>query len=343
MATETNPATDTVLIDLENMAWNGRRWPRFTTPSAVAIGVLVLAELIARVLAPGLPNPDWNFQQTDEKFAEMEALAASGTTVDTVFVGNSSVDIAFDAELFLQASGIDSFNAALNGSSMQQIEAWTTEVVVPLLQPETVIIGISSRDLNDASSSNREVFENYSTSRGRAKFLSEETLGQRVQARLASVSALVEISPFIRDPASLITQYNPDGPGTFIPPEEYSPRAIDITRTRERALNDFTVGGHEFAALERLLADLKAQGIIVVLMEMPFVEEDYLPLHPDGSEDYQEFSEMLAATTSAAGVPLIDFTQYDWTKAEFYDFNHVNSTGKVRINQLLAESLNAIG
>ena len=313
----------------------------------IVLAVLLVVELIARVLSSGLPNPDWNFPQTDRKVGQMETMAANGETADFVLIGNSSVNAAFLADELEAKSGLGSFyNAGLDGSSMRLTEDWTLNVVVPLIAPETVVIGLTSRDLNDASSSNAEVFDKYLTSRGRARFLGEETAGQRVQRALSGVSALVRISPFIRDPASLVSQYNPGGPNTgefVLPGEEYNPRSIDITRTRERALNDFSLGGIELESLTRLVDELEAQGIEVVVVEMPYVAEDYLDLHPDGLADYVDYRTVVAAFTDANGLPYIDLTDYPWTTAEFYDFLHVNSTGIEIVNTMLAEALGAVG
>ena len=229
---------------------------------------------------------------------------------------------------------------------MRQTEDWALNVVVPLLDPDTVVIGMTSRDLNDASSSNAEVFNNYLTSGGRARFLGEETNGQRVQRALSGVSALVRISPFIRDPASLITQYDPAGPATgefVLPGEEYAPRSIDITRTRERALNDFTLGGVELEAFTNLVRSLEGQGIDVIVLEMPYVAADYLDLHPNGADDYTAYRELVDGFTTTQGLPYIDLSDYPWTTAEFYDFLHVNSTGIDIVSQLLADALIQLG
>ena len=344
----TLPETDApepAVIDTEQagLASFGGLHRRGIKTVVIVLAVLLVTELIARVLASGLPNPDWNFAQTDRKVAEMQALADAGTSVDLVLLGNSSVNGAFTDQGVAAATGVERvFNAGLDGSSMRQTEDWALNVVVPLLSPETVVIGLTSRDLNDAGSSNAEVFRDYLNSRGRARFLGEETIGQRVQRALSEVSALVRISPFLRDPASLITQYDPNGPATgefVLPGEEYNPRPLDTTRTRERALNDFTLGGIELESLARLVDGLEGQGITVVIMEMPFIAEDYLELHPNGAADYAAYRDVVASFTAERDIPYIDLTTYPWTTSEFYDFLHVNSAGIEIINQLLADGL----
>jgi len=341
------PTPEPIAVDTANhtapfFSLQGRRPKAFL----IALAVILVVELIAQVLARGLPNPDWNFPQTDRKVGQMEAMAATGETADVVLVGNSSVNAAFLADDLEAESGLGSFyNAGLDGSSMRLTEDWTLNVVVPLTSPEMVVIGLTSRDLNDASASNAEVFDKYFTSRGRARFMGEDTLGQRVQRALSGVSALVRISPFIRDPASLVTQYNPGGPNTgefILPGEEYNPRPLDVTRTRERALNDYALEGIELDSLTRLVQELKSQGIEVVIVEMPYVAEDYLELHPNGVADYNDYRTVVAEFTTSQGLAYIDLTDYPWTTAEFYDFLHVNSTGIAIVNTMLAEALAAL-
>ncbi len=313
----------------------------------MVVVVFVITELVARVLAAGLPNPDWNFAQTDRKVAEMETMAAAGDTAEVVLLGNSSVNNAFlSAEIERQGGFGRTYNAGLDGSSVRQMEDWAMNVVIPLLQPETVVIGLTSRDLNDASVSNAEVFRDYLNSRGRARFLGEQTAGQRVQRKLSEVSALVRISPFLRDPASLVTQYDPTGPPTgefVLPGEDYNPRPLDITRTRERALNDYALGGIELESLDRLVTELEAAGIEVIMLEMPFIAEDWLPLHQNGAPDYEAFRAALLDFAAFRNLSFIDLTTYPWTTDEFYDFLHVNSTGIALINELLAEQLVDLG
>jgi hypothetical protein len=355
MSTSTLPSADAsdeselIVIDTDQTGpTSALRWrARGGRTALIVLAVLLMAELISRVLAGGLPNPDWNFAQTDRKVEEMQVMATAGATADVALIGNSSVNAAFVSEDLERLTGFDSFyNAGLDGAGMRQTEDWALNVVVPLTKPDVVVIGLTSRDLNDASTANAEVFDKYLNSRGRARFLDDETAGQRVQRALSEVSALVRISPFIRDPAALVTQYNPDGPDTgefVLPGEEYNPRPLDVTRTRERALNDYTLGGTELESFGRLVDALQAQGVEVVVVEMPYVAEDYLDMHPNGAADYDAYRDIVRSFTSGRSLPYIDLTDYPWTTTEFYDFLHVNSAGIAIVNQALADGLLALG
>ena len=345
-ATPPTDAPDPV-IDTDRPGLAGLLPRRPSKTALIALAVLVVAELIARFLAGGLPNPDWNFAQTDLKVKEMQALAEGDRSADVLVIGNSSVAAGFIGDELEDLLGIDTvYNAALDGSSMRQMEDWALNVAVPLTNPGVLVIGLTSRDLNDDSISNAEVFDKYLESAGRARFLGEEKIGQKVQRTLADISALVKISPFLRDPASLVSQYDPSGAndGSFqLPSDDYDTRTLDVTRTREGALNDFALGGIETEALQNLTDALEAQGIDVVIVEMPFLAEDYLPLHQNGAADYEAFHEAAVAFAESQALPYLDLTDYPWTKSEFYDFIHLNSSGIALINSMLAEQLAELG
>ena len=130
--------------------------------------------------------------------------------------------------------------------------------------------------------------------------------------------------------------------GEFVlPGEEYNPRPLDVTRTRERALNDYSLGGVELEALGRLVTQLDSLDIEVVVVEMPFVAEDYLDMHPDGVADYEAYRQLVATFTDGNDLAYIDLTDYPWTTDEFYDFLHVNSTGIAIVNAMVADALAA--
>jgi hypothetical protein len=74
-------------------------------------------------------------------------------------------------------------------------------------------------------------------------------------------------------------------------------------------------------------------------MDMPFIEEDWIPLHENGVEDYNTYRSTLLGFVESRGLDFIDMTTFGWTKDEFYDFLHVNSAGIELINAMLAEQL----
>ena len=100
--------------------------------------------------------------------------------------------------------------------------------------------------------------------------------------------------------------------------------------------------GIELESITDLVASLEEEGIIVIVVEMPYVAEDYLDLHPNGAADYDDYRAVVDTFTNAQGLAYIDLTDYPWTTAEFYDFLHVNSAGIDLLNRMLAEALVAL-
>ncbi len=317
------------------------------------LAVLVVAEVIARILSAGLADPQWNFAQTDRKVAEMSALANNGGA-EIVFVGNSAVNSDIISDVIARDTRFERvYNAGLDGSPGKLIEDWTINVVEPLLGPEVVVIGLTSRDLNDGSRSNLSVTSGYMNSAGRASFLGQEAIGQKADRFFGELFALVRIRGFLRDPVSLITQYRDDIAEERIraiddfTKQPYRNDTILINRTRERALNDYSVdaGGDQdsqVAAVVRLIDKLQARGVQVVLVEMPYSGADYLSLHTNGAADYERYRTALRSIAHATGIPLIDGTRPEWTTDYFEDFLHLNSAGANTFSAELAAELEVL-
>ena len=127
----------------------GRRRPARLAVLAL-VAVLLLGEGVARILEPYLRDvPVWGSEDLDEKVDGMVALA--GTGADAVFLGSSAVNRGFDGDLFADLTGLTTFNAAIDGSSPRLLEVFINEVVGPTLDPDIVIIGLTSRAFNDSA------------------------------------------------------------------------------------------------------------------------------------------------------------------------------------------------
>ncbi len=333
------------------VAERGTRNTRATWVTLVA--VLIVAELIARFLSAGLADPQWNFSQTDRKVAEMNAIAKGGG-VEIVFVGNSAVNSDIISGVITRDTDFEGvYNAALDGSPGVLTNDWTINVVEPLLDPDVVVIGLTSRDLNDGSRSNLRVTDGYLNSPGRALFLGQQTAGQKADRFFGELSALVRIRAFLRDPVSLITQYRDDiaeerlrGVDDFTK-EPYFNDDILINRTRERALNDFSVDptaapGTQAGAIVDLIERLQSRGAEVVIVEMPYSGMDYIALHTNGQSDYDAYHATLISIADRTGVALIDGTRPEWTTDYFEDFLHLNSAGANTFSTELAQQLEVV-
>jgi hypothetical protein len=327
----------------------GNRSSRATWITLIAF--LIVFELGARVLSAGLPDPEWNFAQTDRKVAQMEALR-NGEGAEIVFVGNSAVNSDIISDVIARDSSFDSvYNAGLDGSPGKLTQDWATTVVEPLLSPDVVVIGLTSRDLNDGSRSNLSVTDGYLNSPGRAAFLGEESNGQKADRLFSDLFAIVKIRAFLRDPVSLITQYRDDIAEERLrvmddfTRQEYFNDQILIDRTRERALNDYDTGiseGSQAAAVISTIETLQSRGVQVVVVEMPYSGDDYIDLHTNGQSDYDAYRATLQEIALTTDVPLIDGTQPDWSTDYFEDFLHLNSAAANEFSTNLAIELDAL-
>jgi hypothetical protein len=131
----------------------------------------------------------------------MQELSSEGG-VDVVFLGSSMVDVGIDPETFVENSDWAevAYNAALSSASLGLIEVWANEVVFPLLQPRVVVIGISSRELNDNGLAQQQSHDRYMESIGRAEYLGELSIKQGLELAAEDVSALYRLRKLIRVP-----------------------------------------------------------------------------------------------------------------------------------------------
>jgi hypothetical protein len=155
----------------------------------VALRLLGAAEIALRVGADRLRPPRlWHTWEAQHKVAQMDAMAARGRRASIALVGSSMTNAAVDPRQLTErlALGRPAYNAALNAAAARTIERWTLDVVVPSLRPDVVVVGLSSRELNDGGSIQRERFEAMvDSTAGRAAFGSGglsgriETVAQR--------------------------------------------------------------------------------------------------------------------------------------------------------------------
>lgn len=258
-------------------------------------GVLLVVELVARSIAPGLPvDPGkWPRIEIAQKLDQIRRYVSDGDDFDVAFVGSSMVADGLDPEAFAERSGARAYNAAFAGPSMRTITPWTLDIAEPLLQPEAVVLGIQSRELSDNGPKNITMYQKFSTSPGYRETSSNIAL--RFAGMLERISYFMRYRRAFREPSQLLS---PDGK-----------EALEATRVRlqlgpygkriqrdvpyedsehfrtslyEKMLYDFEIGGPEYAALERLYAGLKERGVRLVVVNMP-VTEGYWEAHRSSS------------------------------------------------------------
>jgi hypothetical protein len=316
--------------------------------AGIMITALLLAELAAAAVEPHLPAPQlWPTTQAAAKAAQISNLAPI-ESIDVVFLGSSVVVQGVDPIAFNNASeGLTGYNAALDGASMRSVELWAREVVFPAFDPGIVVIGVTTRDLNDGGVNQEEFFRGLEASKGLQGFRSDGGLSELLE-RLADSSALLRIRPHLRQPGKLAEQLlgrddeSDQPPGPYGAAEsqgslgyQYSDAWRDLWRNRH--FNDYAIGQSEWEALQRIVGAAEDEGRQVIVVEMP-VHDDYLDLQPDGEAGLSNAHALLAEIESRPLVELVSLT--DVFQPEFFrDPAHLNEAGAELLGIALADHL----
>lgn len=279
--------------------------------------VLLAVEMASRLIAPSLPiDPGkWPRVEIAQKLEQMRSLSENGEQVDVLFVGSSMMAGGIDPVRFTEASGISSYNAAFAGPSLRSVTPWTLDIVVPLLEPEVVVVGVQSRELSDNAIKNIKFLETFLASPGYRETAS--TIAARVGGRLERLSAFLKNRRVLREPSQLLETdlgdplagvevrrtlgprgRRDDGPATY-----HGGKFFRRT-LYEKTLKDFEIGGPELAALRELEEGLSERGIRLVLLSTP-VTEDYWASHEDPVGDRLEYWRVIGDFAETHGLTLI--------------------------------------
>lgn len=314
----------------------------------IAAAALVVAELGVRAASGSLPQPlRWQDWEAQNKVTAMEALSARGGA-SVAFVGSSMMNAAIDPVAFASGARLDrpAFDAALNGADVRTLEAWTLGVVVPLLRPRVVVIGLSSRELNDRGRNQQQQYDLFLRSPDGRRAAGEEGPADTVRRWAERASYLIRYRTVLRRPfdgspgGGSAPGAEVDAFGTlrgivrFAAPR-YIVGADFRRRTTDQVLNDFSIGGVQSAALARLLNGLERRGITPVVVTMP-VSADAIAMHPRGAPDYQRALTALRDFLRARSVHTIDLADAFPGTTLFSDPFHLTARGRQRFTDLVA-------
>jgi hypothetical protein len=312
---------------------------------AVVLLVLVLAEVGARAFSPYLPEAlVWSTESTQVKVAQMDRLARRHGCVDLAFVGNSMTRDAIDPPTYTASDPQHrtAYNAALDAATPALLERWTLEEVEPRIHPATVVLGLSSFDLNDNARIAASALDSY-----RSATLSRDDIFGRLQAPFIEHSALFRYRAELRTPTELWAGIQrardgerterlsadgidgiigPSGEGLSRRPLSYS-GATGLQRlVQTELLNEFRMGGTQIAAATDLVERLIDREVEVVLLVLP-VTEDYVTLHPDGGADFQRFLVTARRLAADTGATLVEAQGWATSDELFADTHHLNGEG----------------
>lgn len=307
-------------------------------PLLVAAVVVVLAELGVRAFSGPLPEPQlWS---TPEIQYKVELIEEAGD-VEVALTGSSVIDVSVDPA----GLGRPAFNAALGAASIGMVADFTRAVAVPRLDPEIVVIGLTSRELNANSLEQSAIEQRFRDAPGVREAMGTESLLDSVARRASDLSALVRYRSVLRDPDTWLgqsrrewgSQVTSDG-GLYLGFLDSAYRFDEVNRRSlgRGALRDFQIGEAQVRALRDLVEDLRSDGIEVLLVATP-VTDDWVALHPGGVADHEAFLRTVDQLADDAGVPFVEAGV--WEDELFADPLHVNRAGMERLTALVRDEL----
>jgi len=322
---------------------------RTRSAAVAALLVVLLAELAVRAMASRLPEPSaWPQRAPGIMVEQMKALGGA----DAVFIGSSVVGNAFDPALFEERTGLSAYNSGLQRAGIEGVDRWVREFVVPTLKPKVAVLGLVSRDLNDNGPLQQAHLEEYLSSPGRAAELGTETAAMRAERVAADISALVRYRRYLRRPFDLadhVVRRN----NALEPPVQLGPRGEPLGADANAAFHipewpyphrngellafDMT---RSLKILEGSIAYLRAEGIDVVLVDMPVIEEIYVPYHPGARTDFLRYERAVRGLATRLNVPLFVPDDSGWDPAVMsVDDIHLTRAGAARLTQEVAHFL----
>lgn len=306
----------------------------------VVVGLLTVVlggELGVRAIDHRLPEPQrWSTPETQFKVGQMNVVGA----VELVGVGSSVVDVAFDPT----AVGREAYNAALGAGTMGMVSAFTRDVVIPALDPETVVVGVNPRELNANAPGLADIERRFFDAPAARETFGHESLLDTVDRLAGEISYLVRYRSVLRDPDNLIDPKPPWGgaitgsSGMYrgMLDAEYNGGPEAIRRLRNGPLHDFELGERQRAELHALLEELRTDGRRVLLVTAP-VTDDLVAVYPGGRADHDRF--VLAMETLAREVGVEFLATGIWDESLMADPLHTNGAGARRFTEMVAAAL----
>lgn len=314
--------------------------PRGRGPSVLAgFGItLVILELAVRLFAGHLPPPQlWSTPEAQFKVDQIRHWGPA----DVAIVGSSIVDVGIDPSVL----GPTAYNASLGAASIGMVSAFTRSVVIPDLDPTTVIVGIASRELNRNAPDLPAIEGQFLAAPGARQALGTETLLDRADRLLSDVSYLARYRTVLRQPKTWFgdpqrswdgTVTRRDGLYLGFLDDRYHDEPAVLARFRNGALHDFQLGSTQMATLQDLLTDLHDQGRRVLLVSVP-VTQDYIDAYPHGLADHERFVAAARSIATDSGAAFIDAGV--WDRSLMADPLHSNGAGNRRLSAMVAKAL----
>jgi hypothetical protein len=273
-----------------------------------------------------------------------------------VFLGSSAVDAAVDAGAIRDPKdNRPAYNAGLGGGSIGMVATWARVEAIPRLKPRVVVIGLSSRELNPNNGRENNLDRNFFASPAVKHLVGTESVLEKTERHLESLSALFKYRTNLRQPRYLEALFGlgnapraddyaraerPSGQYTRFLNETYDFGPAVRGLYSNQALFHFTLGGKKLQQLNRLMTYLQQQRIRVILVNMP-VTQDFVDLHPRGRADYDRVAAALRKEAQTSNATFAD--PGIWPREQFADPGHMNRFGSQRFTTYLQGHIDRLG
>jgi hypothetical protein len=316
---------------------------------ALVVTMLLIAELVTRALASGLPVPlQWQSYETQRKVQQIDALSKKGGA-QVVFLGSSVIDVDVDPTVIDRelGGGVTSYNAGLASSIPRMSAAWAEGVVIPKLHPRVIVLGLISYDLGAEDPNRTDAYNALLASAGYRAVTGRNNVIQSVDRWLGTYSALWFHKYQLRDPATVLRAISGhpqpgDAAADDVDPTgretdgQYSP-FVDLTTVDVR---HWSLGTKDTAAVEQLITYAKKRGITVVLVDMP-VTGQFVAAMPHGAASYRTFRAGLATIGTRSSTKVLYYDGFG-KDSLFGDNIHLNHDGAEQFSATLGRALRGV-
>jgi hypothetical protein len=241
--------------------------------------------------------------------------------------------------------GWTAYNSAMWGSPPVVNEHWMTQVVLPKLQPRSVVWGVSILDFVEAET-DHPVRTYYGSVATRGGWLGT------LQRAFWDGSALIRNRESLRSPATIIESIQrklEDEPGPTVGHAVRSDGRLatldDLPFHDDEAAQAMVGGlikkgwepsGRQIAAFNRTVTTMSEAGVEVILADMAIAQPliDII-----GAEAYKSYQSFLKDEAAGLGVRLIDLASGASDTRLFVDLDHVNRAGANVFTTVLARAI----
>jgi hypothetical protein len=309
----------------------------------------VTAEFLIRALEPnpilGVPSIGSNYKEFEARLTEFDRYAAERSTIDCVFLGDSTAMTNFAPLVFADAyrdqtgKDIECFNFGAGAFTIADSAA-LAQILIQEKPPKLLILGVEALSFAVPADASGDVdmtelpWTQYKL--GRFSIIGWLYEHSRLVSRLGAISQLITLQT---SPAEMRRQtleansalkegfYPMEGPGPFDISEVPDPTSDHPYHENYfGSLSNFQLLPEHLEALDQIIG-LNSVTTQVVIVEMPVPKTFYYYFGKD-EQDYQTFVKTVEQHVSGTTVPFFRAEDLNLFPTDLWlNYNHLNARG----------------